>query len=148
MQQESRKNSFLIVENDQNDAYLIRRALHLSPHCGVSSVCRNPSEAKAYLIGAGIYSNRQKFPLPDVVLTDLRMDNESGVDLVHWIRNQNPPLRDLPVIMLTGSASASEFERATKSGATKVARKPNRIEDLQTLLAEIAAEFCPAHAGK
>src|SRR4051794_6700956 len=81
------QSSFLIVENDQNDAFLIRRAL-ASSRCGHASLCRNPSEAKAYLKGAGMYADRSKYPFPDVILTDLRMDDETGVELVEWVRQQ------------------------------------------------------------
>ena len=135
------KTTFLIVENDPNDALLIRRAL-ASANCGASSICRNVSEAQAYLKGAGMYANRSKYPVPDVILTDLRMEEESGVDLVEWIRDQEPPLRDITVLILTGSASPMQFDAAKKVGAQGVHRKPARIEDLQHLLASIATQFC------
>lgn len=131
-----------MVENDPNDAFLITRALKASPAHGASTVCRNPSEAKDYLRGAGMYSNREVYPLPDVILTDLRMGDESGMELVEWIREQAPPLRDIPIIILTGSASALQFDAAEKVGANRVCRKPTRLEDLQTLLRAIADEYC------
>src|SRR5688500_5228761 len=90
------KTRFLVVENDPNDAFLITRALMKSEACGASTVCRNPSEAKDYLRGAGMYSNREAYPQPNVILTDLRMGNETGLELVEWVRKQEPPLRDTP----------------------------------------------------
>lgn len=137
-----KKNKFLIVENDPNDAFLIKRALNATS-CGVSSVCRNPSEAKAYLLGAGMYADRNLYPMPEVVLTDIRMEPESGLDLVQWIRQQEPPLRDLKIIILSGSASPLQFDAAQKIGAQSVHNKPNNLQDLQKLLASIAAEYCP-----
>ena len=135
------QHSFLIVENDPNDAFLIHRALNKGG-CGSSSVCRNPSEAKAYLRGAGMYADRGRFPSPHVVITDLRMGAESGIELVEWIRQQEAPLKDVPVIILTGSASQLQFDAAEKVGAQRVYRKPTRLEDLEVLLAGIAREFC------
>ena len=135
------KTTFLIVENDPNDAFLIRRAL-ASAKCAPASVCRNVSEAKAYLKGAGMYANRSKYPMPDVVLTDLRMEEESGIELVEWIRQQEPPLRDITVLILTGSATPLQFDAAQKVGAQGVHRKPSRLEDLHELLVSIANEFC------
>jgi len=132
---------FLIVENDPNDAILIRRALAVGK-CAPAAVCRNVSEAKAYLKGAGMYGNRTKYPFPDVILTDLRMENESGIELVEWIRQQEPPLRDVTVLILTGSATPLQFDAAQKVGAQGVHRKPSRLEDLQELLASIAQQFC------
>lgn len=89
-----------------------------------------------------MYSDRSKYPFPDVVLTDLRMEDESGVELVEWIRLQESPLRDITVLILTGSATPLQFEAAQKAGAQGVHRKPTRLEDLQELLASIAREFC------
>ena len=89
-----------------------------------------------------MYANRSKYPMPDVILSDLRMEDESGIELVEWIRQQEPPLRDITVLILTGSATPLQFDAAQKVGAQGVHRKPSRLEDLQELLASIAAEFC------
>jgi CheY-like chemotaxis protein len=136
-----RDSNFLIVENDPNDAFLIHRAL-TSAKCGASFVCRNPSEAKSYLRGAGMYADRHRYPLPKVVITDLRMGAESGIELVDWIRKQDSPLNNTTVIILTGSASELQFDAAEKVGAQGVYRKPTRLEDLQVLLTNIAAQYC------
>src|SRR4051812_14149032 len=89
-----------------------------------------------------MYADRAEYPFPDVILTDLRMNDESGMDLVEWIRQQEPPLRDTTILILTGSASALQFDAAKEVGAQGVHRKPTRLEDLQNLLASIAAEYC------
>jgi len=143
-QPEPSGSKFLIVENDPNDAFLIRRAINSSPYCGSSVVCRNPSEAKAYLKGAGMYRDRELFPIPDVILSDMRMGVESGLELVDWVRKQNAPLKDTPFIILTGSSTPLQFDAAQKVGADRVYSKPLRLEDLQELLNKIAAEFCGA----
>src|SRR5207253_5692363 len=100
-------------------------------------------DAKSCLRGAGMYSDRKRYPLPEVVITDLRMGTESGIELVEWIREQEPPIKEIPVIILTGSASELQFDAAEKVGAQRVYRKPTKLEDLQQLLSSIAAEFCP-----
>jgi len=141
-------NKFLIVENDANDAFLIKRALLNTGHCGTSVVCRNPGEARAYLLGAGMYADRERYPLPDVIISDLKMGEESGVELVEWIRQQEPPLGQTTVIILTGSASPLQFDAAERVGAQRVYRKPNRLEDLEKLLASIASEFCAPRAPR
>lgn len=136
-----KRNAFLIVEDDPNDAFLIKRALGSGP-CGHVSLCRNPSEAKAYLKGAGMYSDRKKYPWADVVITDLDLGDETGINLVEWIRQQEPPLRDTPVLILTGRATSTQWEAAQKVGAQKVYRKPSRLEEMEELLRTIVAEYC------
>src|SRR5262245_51006627 len=115
---------FLIVENDANDAFLIARALGRSPRCGAPLVCRNPSEARAYLRGAGMYADRSVYPMADVIITDLRMENESGLELVEWVRKQESPLNQLPVIIISGAGSPLQVEAAAKAGASRVYQKP------------------------
>jgi CheY-like chemotaxis protein len=139
---DTKRAKFLIVENDANDAYLIRRALSASPQCGQSFVCRNPGEARSFLKGAGIYQDRETYPLPDVVITDINLGVESGIEFVDWLRQQPAPIRDCKVVILTGSATALQFDAAEKVGADKVYRKPVRLEDLQQLLSSVAEEFC------
>src|SRR4051812_18889715 len=91
-----------------------------------------------------MYADRRRYPLPKVVITDLRMGAESGIELVDWIRKQDSPLKETTVIILTGSASELQFDAAEKVGAQRVYRKPTKLEDLQELLNSIAAEFCRA----
>lgn len=90
-----------------------------------------------------MYANREFYPMPDVIITDLRMGDESGMELVEWVRQQQPPLRDTPVIILSGSCTPLQLDAASKVGANAVHRKPTRLEDLEQLLNSIASEFCP-----
>ena len=59
-----------------------------------------------------MYADRAAYPLPNVIITDLRMGADSGIELVEWVRIQAPPIRDTPMIILTGSARPPEFDAA------------------------------------
>ena len=116
----------MVIEDDANDAFLIRRAFTEENGNGKDMfvfVCRNTSEARAYLLGAGMYSDRQKFPFPEVIVSDVRIGEDSGVHFLQWLR-EIPHLQEIPVIILTGSASQREMEAAKQLGALKVLRKP------------------------
>ena len=89
-----------------------------------------------------MYTDRSRYPFPNVVITDLRMENESGIEFVEWLRKQDAPVGNLRVVILTGSASEPQWQAAKKVGAPRVYRKPTKLEDLEQLLAFIAAEFC------
>lgn len=104
-------------------------------------VCRNLSEAKAYLCGAGLYANRRRFPFPNAVICDLHIGYESGVDFLKWVK-QREEFRAMPVIILTGTASLAECAMAHELGALEVLRKPSDFDDLQTMLADLAAKLC------
>ena len=82
-------------------------------------------------------------PLPDLVLTDLMMPEQSGVDLVREIRD-NRRTRDLPVIVYSAVSEHRYVEQAMNAGATDYWLKGSiRPEELQTRI----AAFLPAGAG-
>jgi len=133
------RTTFLVLEDDANDALLIRRAF-TNAACH-AFVCRNTSEARAYLVGAGMYGDRARFPFPDIFMTDLRLGDESGLQFLEWIRNK-AELRDLPVIVLSGSATAKDIAVAKNLGAERIWQKPGDPAVLQEMIKQVANEFC------
>ena len=77
-----------------------------------------------------------------IIVTDLRVGADSGIKLIEWVRNQALPVRDTPVIVLTGSVRPRELEAAQRAGAQRVFSKPTRFVDLQKLIGEIVSEYC------
>ena len=133
---------FLLVENDAKEANLLAQAFAAIPDCGTVSVARNVSEAKAYLVGAGLYSDRAKFRLPSTILSSYKVDGDSGVDLLAWIK-AHPTLRNIPFVLLTpASASSDELAQAKRAGSVKIATKPQNPRDLKTMLERLAAAMC------
>src|SRR4051812_23916115 len=124
MGSESHGKTFLVVEDSSDDAILIRRAFGGLQFCQ-AIVCRNLSEAKAYMNGAGLYHDRTKYPFPNAIICDLHIGFESGVDFVKWIK-AHAQFKDMPVIILTGTATSSECVAAKEKGALDVLRKPSR----------------------
>ena len=133
---------FLLVENDPPEAGILANAFAAIPDCGTVSIARNVSEAKAYLIGAGIYSDRKKFPIPSTILSSYQVDGDSGVDLLAWAK-ADAHLRKIPFVLLTpSSASAHEIAEAKKIGSVRIAKKPTGPEDLKRMLERLAEAMC------
>lgn len=139
MQNIARK-TFLVLEDDADDATLIRRAL--SNAACQAFVCRNTSEAKAYVQGAGMYADRHRFPDPDVFITDLRLGEDSGVDFLAWLRDNNY-LQGVPVVILSGAATPADLLAVKHMDVTRVILKPSDTIALQDLLIELQRELCP-----
>src|SRR4051812_9043761 len=116
------RTTVLVLEDDPNDAILIRRAFLLG--ASRAFVCRNTSEARAYLLGAGMYGDREVYPFPHLIVTDVRLGDESGIHFLAWVRSK-PEFRGLPVVVLSGSATEAEIEEAMALGAAKVLTKPS-----------------------
>jgi CheY-like chemotaxis protein len=56
------------------------------------------------------------FPLPDLIVSDLKMPGHTGLDFLDWIKMQSQ-YRELPFVMFSGSALPHEREMALKQGA-------------------------------
>ena len=133
---------FLLVENDAQEAAILNNAFAAIPDCGTVAIARNVSEAKAYLRGAGIYSDRQKFQLPSTILSSLQVAGDSGVDLLAWVKSDEA-LRKIPFVLLTpASASSKEIAEAKAMGSVRVAKKPGSSQDLRTMLERLAEAMC------
>ena len=93
-----------------------------------------------YLQGTGIYSDRIRYPLPSLLITDLKMPNRTGFDLLAWIKTQ-AQFSQLPTIVLTSSAVESDKQRALELGASSYLVKPSHLEDLVLLARGLQEDF-------
>jgi CheY-like chemotaxis protein len=119
----------LLVEDDPDDIYLLSNAFEeLLPEVRLKGA-KHGDEATAYLSGRGGYSNRRKYPLPSLAIVDLGLPSGSGLDLLAWLRGRSGHAA-LPVAILTGSARASDVERATALGIHASFRKPVDVREL------------------
>jgi CheY-like chemotaxis protein len=80
-------------------------------------------EAIEYLRGTGQYADRARYPLPGLMLLDLKLPRRSGHEVLAWLR-QEPAVRRLPVAILTSSRESSDIERAYDLGANSYLVKP------------------------
>ncbi len=119
----------LLVEDDPNDVILIKRAFDRARIANPIQVARDGEEAIAYLAGSEPYHDRSLYPLPMLVLLDLKMPRKSGFDVLAWIRAQEG-LRRLPVVVLTSSKDTPDINRAYDLGANSYLVKPVAFEAL------------------
>jgi CheY-like chemotaxis protein len=106
----------LLVEDSDDDVVLIRRAFEKAFIPTPIQVVHNGEAALMYLKGEGIFSNRAEYPLPNIVLLDLKLPGMDGFAVLSWIRKQ-PGVQTLPVIVLTTSNRISDVNRAYRLGA-------------------------------
>jgi CheY-like chemotaxis protein len=129
----------LVVEDDENDVFFLRRAL-LSTGMPVDlHVAVDGRQALDYLHGRGGFANRAEHPLPNLVLLDLKVPYLSGLEVLRQIR-ATPELRKLIVIVLTSSALDSDVAQAYEIGANSFLVKPSRLEE-QKLVAQRIADY-------
>lgn len=127
------KATVLLVEDDPDDVLLIRRAFAKAGLLASMELVGDGERAIQYLSGAEPFVSRERFPLPVVVLLDLKLPKRSGFEVLEWLRSQ-PGLRRIPVVVLTGSAQSSDVNRAFDIGANSYLVKPVGLEALTDIM--------------
>jgi len=117
----------LLAEDREDDVLLIRRAFQKADILNPIYVVGDGQEAIAYLAGEGKYANRAEYPLPDLLLLDLKMPRMDGFQVLTWIRQQ-PSFSTLRVVVLTSSEDFGDVNLAYKQGANSFLVKPLDFE--------------------
>jgi CheY-like chemotaxis protein len=129
-------SSLLVVEDDPNDIVFIRRGLSKAGVDGHVQVVRDGEDAIAYLTGEGRYHDRALYPVPALMLLDLKIPKKSGLEVLEWLRTDGLH-KDLPVIILTSSREARDVARANELGVTAFHTKPVDLKELTALVMSI-----------
>jgi len=126
----------LWVEDCEDDVFLFTRAMYRSREMvGVYHVW-NGSEAIDYLLGNSPYADRVEHPLPDVIVTDIKMPVLDGLKFVRWLRSQDQ-FKSLPVLFLSSSSLPADAVCAASLGATGYVTKPAREPAWENLYASV-----------
>jgi CheY-like chemotaxis protein len=117
--------TFLLVEDEPRDSELVEIEFKQAPIPINLRAVRDGVEATDYVSGAGKYADRGKYPLPDVILLDVKMPRMNGFEFLQWLRslstNQH---RLIPVVMMSSSGLAEDIDRAYALGANSYMVKP------------------------
>src|SRR5436190_23460124 len=90
----------LLAEDDPDDVLLTHIAFEKARLANPLQVVRDGEEAIAYLQGEGRFADRRKYPLPILLLLDLKMPKINGFQVLEWLRHE-PVLKRLPVAVMT-----------------------------------------------
>ena len=123
----------LYAEDDENDAFLMQRAFKQAEVTNPLPVVPTGIAAIQYLSGTGEFADRSKYPMPGLVLLDLKLPGESGFEVLSWIRAR-PSTAPLPVVVLTSSNQESDMQLAYRTGANGYLIKPGRPEELLVMV--------------
>ena len=122
-------HTILLVEDNEDDILLIQRAFRRANLTNPLQVVRDGDQAIAYLGGEGQFHDRAAFPLPLLVLLDLKLPRRSGHEVLAWMRAQ-AGLRRIPVVVLTSSQEQIDVNRVYDLGGNSYLVKPVEFEAL------------------
>jgi CheY-like chemotaxis protein len=122
--------SVLLIEDNADDVFLMRRALKKSGLTWSMQVVTDGQEALNFLAGSGKYADRAQFPVPSLVFLDLKLPYVPGFDVLAWMQ-KHPTLRCIPVVVLTSSPEERDQRWARDLGARGYFTKPPTEEWLR-----------------
>ena len=134
-----KQRSILLVEDDVNDVFFFKHALEHAEVPNPLNIVADGQEAIEYLSGDNRFSDREQYPLPSVLVLDLKMPRKTGLEALEWIRAREQ-FNCLPVIIFSSSAHREDVVRAYELGANAFIVKPPGIA-ARTRFAKSLKEF-------
>lgn len=114
----------LYVEDEESDALLMEMAFKSQGLLASYRTVNNGQAAIDYLSGAGLFAQREQFPVPAIVLLDLNLPEIHGFDILKWIR-AHPDFHSIPVIVFSSSLREDDKTKALQLQANEFISKPN-----------------------
>jgi len=134
---DNQRFTVLLVEDDLNDIFIAKRAFKKANIPTPLQVVTDGQEAISYLRGDGKYADRDAFPLPKLVVMDIRMPRRTGFEVLEWVKNGDRLLRRIPVVIVSASENPADINRAYELGANAYMVKPMNFREVEHLFETI-----------
>ncbi|NEQ19104.1 MAG: response regulator [Microcoleus sp. SIO2G3] len=119
----------MLVEDEPDARFLIVTSFEFADLPVSFQVVENGQEAINYLLGKELYGNRERYPLPVMILTNIRLPGVSGFELLEWVK-RHPELKHLPVLVMSVSDDPDDLIQAASLGACSYFVKTSSYDDL------------------
>ena len=131
-------STVLLVEDNPDDAELIAHAFGKAGIGNPMIVVDDGEKATDYVHGRSAYADRRRFPVPGIILLDLKLPRRSGFEVLEAIR-VTEATRRVPVVVLTSSSQEDDIRRAYDVGANSYLVKPIGRDALVTMVRSLDA---------
>ena len=131
----TKKFTVLLVDDSEHDRLFMCRALDQSSKLTVIREACDGEEAIAYLNGQAAFADRQKYPIPDVLILDLKMPRVTGHDVLRWLQTRT--FDKLVVVVLSGSSLPEDVAQSLALGADAYYEKSIFKDELEAMVCEI-----------
>jgi DNA-binding response OmpR family regulator len=135
-----KNGTILVADDDANDVFFLRRAFKKAGYDFMVVDVPDGERAIQYLSGAEGFSDRSQFPLPSLLILDLKMPKMNGFEVLEWIKDQSRFV-GMKVVVLSSSGLQSDKHKAETLGAHDYRVKPGDIGDMVTMVKDVACRW-------
>ena len=122
-----------MVDDSIEDQAFVRYALEKSGVGEVFVAVNDGLEAIQYLQGEGQFADRGRFPVPNMVLCDLKMPRMDGFQFLQWVK-EHASCSVIPTIILSSSGLVNDVKKAYELGANAYIVKPTSLNVLVDMI--------------
>ncbi len=130
--------TILIVEDNEDDQFMIERAFRKIGVTDPIHLVSSGQEAIAYMMGEGKYADRNMYEYPTFIMTDLKMPNGTGFDVLYHLKS-NPSWSVIPTVVFSASADLDDIKKSYVLGSSSYHVKPQTMEKLSEQVAVLYA---------
>ena len=142
----SKSALILLVEDSRMDVELMLDAFGEAGLSNRIEVAENGHMALDYLFGEGKYTSRKDYPLPDLILLDLKMPGIDGFEVLGRIK-ETPPLKRIPVVILTASREEGDQAISYDNGVNSYLVKPVSFPGFVEIVSKIGDYWLTLNVG-
>ncbi len=133
----STKTTILVVEDNPDQVGLIEAVISRGIKGARVQVALRGQGARRHLRGewSAYEDDGRNNPIPDLIVLDVGLPDGSGFDVLRWIKRREK-LKDIPVIVYTGSTDPEHARMAEEFGVRQYLQKPADLIDLVAAIKE------------
>jgi CheY-like chemotaxis protein len=137
--------TILLAEDNPDHVFLTLEGLKRSGITSTVKVVEDGQEVLDYLYRKGKYDDDEKYPIPELILLDIRLPKKSGLDVLKIIK-KDEKLKVIPVIMITTSKRGEDVVASYHYGANSYVTKPAKFQDFMSAMTSMYLYWCETNS--
>lgn len=138
--------SILLVEDNRMDVELTLDAFREAKLFNPIHVASDGQQALDYLFGNAPFTDRESYPLPNLVLLDLKLPGIDGIEVLRRVKSA-PNLKRIPVVVLTSSREEGDLALSYDHGANSYLVKPVSFDEFLVVVRQIEGYWLTLNVG-
>ena len=143
----TRRATILLVEDNEMDVELTLDAFREARFTNAIHVATNGEQALDYVFGREAYADRHKYPLPDMILLDLKLPGIDGHEVLRQVKSTEGLYKRVPVIILTSSKEEGDLQMSYDGGANSYLVKPVSFDGFLEVVHKVSDYWLTLNVG-